>query len=432
MAESGVVEATNVNGSAASAGTVAADAILDAEEYNKKAQDLESKLVRLEGRESKETSGLAKFLSSVDSPVMIAPLAHKGLGMVSRRAIDENEVIMTCAPYACVPYEARKTVTCAHCMKDCAIPTPPNAPSYDPPPVPDTEATPAAEEPAAATEGQDGPDNNNNNGETTPSSLVSAIPMIVCPLCEEMWYCSEECRTEDSLDHDGYECTSLKAFDIPWARDYYGYCDDLITDIRLLIRTASRRRNQLNVGNLEFDEEYGVLISNMACYSEEVLASLRGVVQYANYLLPGDAAMVEDDLLEVYCKHRVNMFGLWGNSGECLGYGVYPKASAYNHSCWPVATFYKNPNLTIPHMDFLTVFPVAEGAEVCISYIDISANLQTRRSTLLDKYFFHCTCERCSWQEKHPDAEDPYQKYWVGKDSADGSPFEEIPPSTHE
>eukprot|EP01122_Echinamoeba_exundans_P016198 TRINITY_DN8138_c0_g1_i1.p1 TRINITY_DN8138_c0_g1~~TRINITY_DN8138_c0_g1_i1.p1 ORF type:complete len:427 (+),score=67.74 TRINITY_DN8138_c0_g1_i1:54-1334(+) len=425
MAESGA--ASNVNGSAASAGTVAADAVLDAEEYNKKAQDLEAKLVRMEGRESKE-KGLAHFLSQVDSPVMVAPLAHKGLGMVSRRAIEENEVIMTCAPYACVPYEARKTVTCAHCMKDCALATPPPAPTYDPPPVPDAAASTEAAPTEESGTGQDAAaESNTTNSNAT---LVSAFPMVLCPLCEEVWYCSEECRIEDSLDHDGFECTSLQAFDIPWARDYYGYCDDLITDIRLLIRTASRRRNQLNAGNNEFDEEYGVLISNKACYSEEVLASLRGVVQYANYLLPSEAAMIEDDLLDVYCKHRVNMFGLWGNSGECLGYGVYPKASAYNHSCWPVATFYKNPNLTIPHMDFLTVFPVAEGAEVCISYIDISANLQTRRSTLLDKYFFHCTCERCTWQEKHPDAEDPYQKYWVGKDTAEGSPFEEIPPTS--
>lgn len=418
-ASGGAAEASN--GTAASAGSVLPSAVIEGEEYNKKAQDLEAKLVRMEGRQDKEQP-FASFFESIDSPVMIAPLAHKGMGMVSRRSIEENEVIMTCAPYACVAYEQRKSVTCAHCMRDCAA-TPP-APTYDPPSVPTD--TDAAQVSAAATETEPAP-----LVSAVPGTLVSAFPMIVCPTCEEVWYCSEQCREEDSLDHDGHECDALKAFDIPWARDYYGYCDDLITDIRLLVRTAARRKNQLDINNNEFEAEYGILISNKACYSEEVLASLRGVVQYANYLLPTPAAMDEEEFLEVYCKHRVNMFGLWGNTGECLGYGVYPKASAYNHSCWPVATFYKNTSLTVPHMDFLTVFPVAAGAEVCISYIDISANLATRRSTLLDKYFFHCTCERCSWQEAHPSAEDPYQKYWVGKDTAEGSPFDEIPEDIH-
>lgn len=170
----------------------------------------------------------------------------------------------------------------------------------------------------------------------------------------------------------------------------------------------------------------------MSCYSEDVLTSLRSICQYANYLLPDDVIISDDELLEIYCKHRVNMFGLWANGGECLGYGVYPRASYFNHSCWPNTTFYKNPDLKVPHMNFLTVWPIQnEGEEVCISYIDISVGLSERRNTLLDKYFFHCTCERCMLQELSPEEPDPYYIYWAPAPPPDGyAPGEEPPAPT--
>lgn len=63
------------------------------------------------------------------------------------------------------------------------------------------------------------------------------------------------------------------------------------------------------------------------CYAPDVLESLLGIVQLANYLMPEGTEMDEDKLLDVYCKHRVNMFGIWGDVGECLGYGVYPRGA---------------------------------------------------------------------------------------------------------
>lgn len=66
-------------------------------------------------------------------------------------------------------------------------------------------------------------------------------------------------------------------------------------------------------------------------------------------------------------------------------------------------------------MDFSTVFSIEKGEEVCISYIDIATGLMSRRSNLLDKYFFHCTCQRCDHQEKHPEGPDIYGAYWTGE-----------------
>lgn len=362
--------------------------------------------------------------------------------MTSRRPIANDKLIMVCPPYVCVPYEPRKQFVCAYCFKEYrkleerhkAQQEGTEAPAQPSQDATAQQVTNAVEQlqidsiVAEATQLADSISEVAVAPEETSPNAVEAVDdepdvdeLLQCSDCKNVWYCNEECRLADLPEHGRFECPALAKFDIPWAKEYYSYCDDLVTDIRLLIRAMNKRYWQLENGSNEFEEEYQLLISNMSCYKEDVLASLRTIVQYANYLLPDHIVVPEDELLEIYCKHRVNMFGLWANGGECLGYGVYPRASYFNHSCWPNATFYKNPELKVPHMNFLTVWPIEnEGEEVCISYIDISANLRDRRDTLLDKYFFHCTCERCMLQEMSPEEPDPYFIYWAPAPPPDG------------
>ena len=373
--------------------------------------------------------------------------------MVSRRPITNDKLVMVCPPYVCVPYEPRKQFVCAYCFKEFRKLEERHKAQQEAEAAAKQASNDGAEQQivnaveqiqidavvAEATQlsdtisgldVQDDPHANStamNTEESTTNEAAAADEepdidaLLQCQGCRNLWYCNEECRLADLPEHSRFECPALAKFDIPWAKEYYSYCDDLITDIRLLIRAMNKRYWQLENGINEYEEEYQLLISNMSCYKEDVLASLRTIVQYTNYLLPDPLNPTDDELLEIYCKHRVNMFGLWANGGECLGYGVYPRASYFNHSCWPNATFYKNPDLKVPHMNFLTVWPIEkEGEEVCISYIDISAGLRDRRDTLLDKYFFHCTCERCMLQELSPEGPDPYYIYWAPAPPPDG------------
>lgn len=367
--------------------------------------------------------------------------------MVSRRPIDNETLVMVCPPYACVPYEPRKMFVCAYCFKEYRELEEKHKKSQE-----EAEGEESATKQETGEQVEKAVDSLSIDPVAAEakdlakqiseiqadevkvtSAEVEAIvleaantepeieALLQCSGCHEVWYCNEECRLADLPEHGAYECVSLAKFDIPWAKEYYSYCDDLVTDIRLLLRAMNRRYWQLEQGINEYEEEYQLLISNMSCYAPDTLTSLRTIAAYTNYLLPDNIIIEDDELLEVYCKHRVNMFGLWANGGECLGYGVYPRASYFNHSCWPNTTFYKNPDLKVPHMNFLTVWPIEkEGEEVCISYIDISAGLKPRRDVLLDKYFFHCTCERCMLQEMHPEEPDPYHIYWAPAPPPDG------------
>jgi hypothetical protein len=433
---------------------VAEDDVALEQDYKVKADELENRLDRLEGRQNKEEM-LAAWFESQDSDVTVKPILKKGMGMVSRRPVENEKLILVCPPYVCVPYEPRKQFVCAYCFKEYksleerhktaleaaaaamavveneSAETPVAEGNVEPSGI-QAEALGASLSKLAVSKEESAVEGENpeNEGETVEEPVEA---LLNCEGCHEVWYCNEECRDLDRPEHGHYECAALARFDIPWAKNYYSYCDDLVTDIRLLLRAMNKRYWQLEQGIGEFEEEYQLLISNMNCYSEDVLASLRSIVQYANYLLPEPLSVDENELLEVYCKHRVNMFGLWANGGECLGYGVYPRASYFNHSCWPNTTFYKNPELKVPHMNFLTVWPIEkEGEEVCISYIDISAGLRDRRNTLLDKYFFHCTCERCMLQELSPQEPDPYYIYWAPAPPPDGYPPDYQPPAIPE
>lgn len=387
------------------------------------------------------------------------------MGMIAVEPIPQNTVIMSCPPYACVPYEPRKRFVCAYCFKgfkhledkwnsqlqnvsemieniDLSSNNQSNQSNEELsqqnsendiglPDSPFVEINHNEMESTQTSVNEESNQNNENpqqqNEETFEFDPINTeqqtneediTELIPCPYCNELWYCSQECLELDSHEHLMYECVSLQRFDINWAKEYYQYCDDLITDVRLLIKVMNRRMIQLENHNNEFYDEYDLLISNRSCYTDDILETLRGVVQYANYLVPDNVFMDEEELLDVYCKHRVNMFGLWNENGDCLGYGVYPRASYFNHSCWPNTTFYKNPSSKLPYMDFMTVWDIEEaGEEVCISYIDISTGLMSRRQTLLEKYFFHCSCQRCVYQEENPHEEDPYNIYWVQKPS---------------
>ena len=240
--------------------------------------------------------------------------------MIATQDIQADQVVMSCAPYVWVPYEPQKQNVCAFCMRGVEAPV-----SEVPAEATPTEMDPAPLEPEAQTAPTtDAVNPELENVVILPATVPSVHP---CSGCNQVWYCSEKCR-ENDVEHNYWECKALANFDIPWAKSYYGYCDDLVTDIRLLVRLMNKRKIEIDNGINEYEPEYGLLISNLSCYDQETLTGLLGIVQFANYVAPDEIGMDEEALLEVYCKHRVNMFGLWAVNGECLGYGVYPRGTS--------------------------------------------------------------------------------------------------------
>jgi hypothetical protein len=82
------------------------------------------------------------------------------------------------------------------------------------------------------------------------------------------------------------------------------------------------------------------------------------------------------------------------HSGEFLGYGVWPEASFFNHSC--------QPNVRKERIGRQWTFSasqdVVEGDELCITYLggeEKDLDVIRRREKLRDEWGFICYCKRC-------------------------------------
>ncbi|KAL7326964.1 hypothetical protein PS15p_209224 [Mucor circinelloides] len=107
----------------------------------------------------------------------------------------------------------------------------------------------------------------------------------------------------------------------------------------------------------------------------------------------------------IYFREKANSFGLWemGDSGvsladggvtddlELLGWGIYPSAVYFNHSC-DANVIKVRENRQIK---FIARRMIEKGQEACISYGSVGEDVSERRARLLSHYHFLCQCTRC-------------------------------------
>jgi hypothetical protein len=147
--------------------------------------------------------------------------------------------------------------------------------------------------------------------------------------------------------------------------------------------------------------------ANKKFYLEHVPQEILDVMQLycfftraTSCLLPVDHATFRD----IYFRERSNSFGLWEKSNdsedvtddlELLGWGIYPSAVYFNHSC--DANIIKKRQGR--QMVFVTRTMIEKGQEACISYGNVDTDLRTRRARLYENYNFVCQCTKCTHEE---------------------------------
>lgn len=85
-------------------------------------------------------------------------------------------------------------------------------------------------------------------------------------------------------------------------------------------------------------------------------------------------------------------------SGEFLGWGVWPEASFFNHSCNPNVKKERNGRRWTFQLDIGAGKSVRQGQQLCITYLggdERDLRVTERRSRLQEQWAFHCLCDRC-------------------------------------
>lgn len=96
-------------------------------------------------------------------------------------------------------------------------------------------------------------------------------------------------------------------------------------------------------------------------------------------------------------KNLSNAFGIWSEVSdpsedkEFLGYGVYPSASYFNHSCAPNIVKRRNGET----LEFTTLRDIEVGEELCINYGNYTNEPVKIRRAQLSEWFFDCGCSKC-------------------------------------
>lgn len=105
-------------------------------------------------------------------------------------------------------------------------------------------------------------------------------------------------------------------------------------------------------------------------------------------------------------RNLLNAFGIWSRGTseaeekEYFGFGVFPLASFFNHSCDPNVKKTRNGNSLLFHIKR----PVSQGEELCIDYGNYLHESLQQRQLELKEWFFDCGCLRCVEESARGDA----------------------------
>ncbi|GEQ67247.1 hypothetical protein JCM33374_g911 [Metschnikowia sp. JCM 33374] len=106
------------------------------------------------------------------------------------------------------------------------------------------------------------------------------------------------------------------------------------------------------------------------------------------------------NIRDIIGRNLTNAFGTWsdvtqeGEGREYFGFGVYPSASFFNHSC--------DNNLKKKRSgsgyEFTTLKEIYPGEELCISYGLNGGEKVAERQEFLREWFFSCGCKKCDFE----------------------------------
>lgn len=100
---------------------------------------------------------------------------------------------------------------------------------------------------------------------------------------------------------------------------------------------------------------------------------------------------------DIIGRNLTNAFGIWSPADhpdeerEYFGFGVYPSASFFNHSCRPNVTKVRRGGV----YEYTASEDISKSSELCISYGIRSSDTVNQRRAALEEWFFNCGCLRC-------------------------------------
>ncbi|CAI9117390.1 OLC1v1018781C1 [Oldenlandia corymbosa var. corymbosa] len=241
-----------------------------------------------------------------------------------------------------------------------------------------------------------------------------------CPSCSLSVFCSPRCQSLSlSTSHTLWVCQALKQLQsFPSARlqgstDLQVQMCFLFAAYNLAIVSPTNFHTLLS---LQGDPSL-FLNSTETANSTTFLHSL-----VSSLLLPSvnqDAVAFSFSLeltAALLAKDKLNAFGLMepftpDKERSVRAYGIYPRASFFNHDCLPNACRFDYVDGTpadVNNTDIIVrvIHDVPVGREICVSYFPVNLKYAERQRRLKEDYGFICDCDRCKVEANWSDQEE--------------------------
>ncbi|KAH1089187.1 hypothetical protein J1N35_016444 [Gossypium stocksii] len=242
--------------------------------------------------------------------------------------------------------------------------------------------------------------------------LSSSANVVPCPLCSHHPFCGLNCLTAATASsHSPWVCQALSRL-----RD----CPSLFSQP---LEQQVQARFLIAAYNLALvsPSDFQVLLSLQGQYSPSDAPAAEFLHSLISSVCPPPSLLISIELTAaLLAKDKLNAFGLMEpislqQDGErsARAYGIYPKASFFNHDCLPNACrFDYLDSAPDQNTDMIVrmIHDVPIGREICLSYFPVNLNYSARQKRLAEDYGFTCNCDRCKveahWSDNEADVID--------------------------
>lgn len=234
-----------------------------------------------------------------------------------------------------------------------------------------------------------------------------------CPGCSSSLFCSLHCQSlAFSSSHTPWVCQAQKRLKDASSSLLLHRNVDLQVQTRFLIATY----NLAVVSPPDFQ----TLLSlqgdpSVFLDSAESRDNVLFLHSLVSSLSPSQNVFSLELTAALLAKDKLNAFGLmepFTPEGErsVRAYGIYPRASFFNHDCLPNACRFDYVDGSVAdgnNTDMIVrmIHDVPQGREICLSYFPVNFKYSERQRRLKEDYGFICDCDRCKVEANWSDHE---------------------------
>ncbi|XP_051723627.1 histone-lysine N-methyltransferase SMYD3 [Ctenopharyngodon idella] len=213
-----------------------------------------------------------------------------------------------------------------------------------------------------------------------------------CSQCKLARYCNVQCQKQAWPDHKR-ECKCLQRLQPRIPAD----------SVRLVARVIFKLLSQS-----KSDEEELFSIaehqSHLVDMSEEKKKGLGHLCRTLEIYLGEEYCGLSElpsglDPISLFARVTCNCFSISDGEQQYVGVGLYPSMSLLNHNCQPNCVMMFEGK----RLELRAVRVIRPCEELTISYIDVLAPTNERRSQLQEQFHFLCQCTRCTTEDKDCD-----------------------------